>query len=130
MIIILQQVLFSFILFIPLQVAFQKSGCRALLNQRVSLSFKRYVAKNGRDAEHQIQHSVPEHVLIFSASRSSGPGGQNVNKVNSKIELRGIQYRLSMFYSILFLNFTWISSSCRQFRLWMQHGYLKRLEIE
>lgn len=24
----------------------------------------------------------------FSASRSSGPGGQNVNKVNSKIELR------------------------------------------
>ena len=26
--------------------------------------------------------------LIFQASRSSGPGGQNVNKVNSKIELR------------------------------------------
>jgi len=26
--------------------------------------------------------------LEFSASRSSGPGGQNVNKVNSKIELR------------------------------------------
>jgi len=26
--------------------------------------------------------------IIFSASRSSGPGGQNVNKVNSKIELR------------------------------------------
>jgi ribosome-associated protein len=26
--------------------------------------------------------------FIFSASRSSGPGGQNVNKVNSKIELR------------------------------------------
>jgi len=26
--------------------------------------------------------------LLFSASRSSGPGGQNVNKVNSKIELR------------------------------------------
>ena len=24
----------------------------------------------------------------FSASRSSGPGGQNVNKVNSKVELR------------------------------------------
>lgn len=26
--------------------------------------------------------------LIFSASRSSGPGGQHVNKVNTKIELR------------------------------------------
>lgn len=26
--------------------------------------------------------------FLFQASRSSGPGGQNVNKVNSKIELR------------------------------------------
>lgn len=26
--------------------------------------------------------------FIFSASRSSGPGGQNVNKVNSRVELR------------------------------------------
>lgn len=26
--------------------------------------------------------------FMFQASRSSGPGGQNVNKVNSKIELR------------------------------------------
>ncbi len=26
--------------------------------------------------------------LHFSASRSSGPGGQNVNKVNTKVELR------------------------------------------
>jgi ribosome-associated protein len=26
--------------------------------------------------------------LIFSSSRSSGPGGQNVNKVNTRIELR------------------------------------------
>jgi ribosome-associated protein len=26
--------------------------------------------------------------FVFSASRSSGPGGQNVNKVNTKIELR------------------------------------------
>jgi ribosome-associated protein len=29
-----------------------------------------------------------EKELIFSASRSSGPGGQNVNKVSSKVELR------------------------------------------
>jgi ribosome-associated protein len=26
--------------------------------------------------------------LIFSSSRSSGPGGQNVNKVNTRVELR------------------------------------------
>ena len=29
---------------------------------------------------------IPE--LVFSASRSSGPGGQNVNKVSTKMELR------------------------------------------
>lgn len=33
-----------------------------------------------------IRDFTPE--LKFSSSRSSGPGGQNVNKVNSKIELR------------------------------------------
>lgn len=26
--------------------------------------------------------------IVFSASRSSGPGGQNVNKVSTKVELR------------------------------------------
>ncbi|MBC7835002.1 MAG: aminoacyl-tRNA hydrolase [Phycisphaerales bacterium] len=31
---------------------------------------------------------VPEGVLAFSYSRSGGPGGQNVNKVSSKAELR------------------------------------------
>jgi len=29
-----------------------------------------------------------ETELLFSASRSSGPGGQNVNKVNTRVELR------------------------------------------
>ena len=29
-----------------------------------------------------------ENEFIFSASRSGGPGGQNVNKVNTKVELR------------------------------------------
>lgn len=38
-----------------------------------------------------IPDSIKEQLLgevQFSASRSSGPGGQNVNKVNTKIELR------------------------------------------
>jgi ribosome-associated protein len=32
--------------------------------------------------------TVPGSALRFSFSRSSGPGGQNVNKVNSRVELR------------------------------------------
>ena len=32
--------------------------------------------------------TVPEGALLFSASRSGGPGGQHVNKTESKIELR------------------------------------------
>lgn len=31
---------------------------------------------------------VPESELRFDFTRSSGPGGQNVNKVNSKVQLR------------------------------------------
>ena len=30
---------------------------------------------------------IPESELTFSASRSGGPGGQNVNKVNSKVSV-------------------------------------------
>jgi ribosome-associated protein len=29
-----------------------------------------------------------ENELVYATSRSSGPGGQNVNKVNSRVELR------------------------------------------
>jgi ribosome-associated protein len=31
---------------------------------------------------------IPDHELQFTFSRSSGPGGQNVNKVNSRATLR------------------------------------------
>lgn len=31
--------------------------------------------------------SIPEEELIFKASRSSGPGGQNVNKVSTRVTL-------------------------------------------
>jgi len=33
------------------------------------------------------QISIPEDELVFTASHSSGPGGQNVNKVSSRITL-------------------------------------------
>ncbi len=29
-----------------------------------------------------------ENEFVYSTSRSSGPGGQNINKVNTKVELR------------------------------------------
>ena len=31
---------------------------------------------------------IPESYLEVNHSRSSGPGGQNVNKVNTKVEIR------------------------------------------
>jgi ribosome-associated protein len=39
-----------------------------------------------------------ETELLFSATRSSGPGGQNVNKVNTQVELR-FSFRNSNLFS-------------------------------
>jgi ribosome-associated protein len=36
----------------------------------------------------QLKDRIPENEFLFTTSRSSGPGGQNVNKVNTKVELR------------------------------------------
>ena len=36
----------------------------------------------------ELRKRIQVSEFIFSASRSSGPGGQNVNKVNTKVELR------------------------------------------
>ena len=44
------------------------------------------------DSQSTVRHAItPEFIageLVFTSSRSSGPGGQNVNKVNSKVTLR------------------------------------------
>lgn len=36
----------------------------------------------------EAQKKLVETEIVFSATRSSGPGGQNVNKVSSRVELR------------------------------------------
>ena len=36
----------------------------------------------------EINEQGLDQELVFSATRSSGPGGQNVNKVNTRVELR------------------------------------------
>ena len=43
---------------------------------------------SGRVIEINDRLSIPEDELSFAASRSSGPGGQNVNKVNTRVMLR------------------------------------------
>ena len=40
------------------------------------------------EGKHRPQAKDLIHELIFTTSRSSGPGGQNVNKVNSKVTLK------------------------------------------
>jgi ribosome-associated protein len=46
----------------------------------------------------ELKNRIPVSEFTFAASRSSGPGGQNVNKVNTKVELR-YNVRNSMFLS-------------------------------
>lgn len=46
------------------------------------------VVENNMNLTAKVKNKDVTHELDFTASRSSGPGGQNVNKVNSKITLR------------------------------------------
>jgi ribosome-associated protein len=36
----------------------------------------------------EAKYRIPRSEIVYSTSRSAGPGGQNVNKVNTKVELR------------------------------------------
>jgi peptidyl-tRNA hydrolase ICT1 len=45
-------------------------------------------AEAAKAAPTPVEVPIPLHRLEFHACRSSGPGGQNVNKVNTKAELR------------------------------------------
>lgn len=46
----------------------------------------------------ELKYRGFEQEFVFSATRSGGPGGQNVNKVNTKVELR-INIVLSSIFS-------------------------------
>lgn len=45
-------------------------------------------ARDNRDLIVNERVTIPAQELSWSASRSSGPGGQNVNKVSTKVTLR------------------------------------------
>lgn len=67
---------------------FSKSNYHLIINRQLNLNYKtdflflhimRIAALKTRNFENEF---------VFLASRSSGPGGQHVNKVSSKVELR------------------------------------------
>ncbi|XP_026171719.1 large ribosomal subunit protein mL62 [Mastacembelus armatus] len=67
----------------PQHVQVKNAGIRDINNKTVQPS----VARGTRETE-DIQVHVPIDKLTVSYSRSSGPGGQHVNKVSTKAEVR------------------------------------------
>ena len=58
------------------------------------LSFKKFSNPTLRSCLHCVHTPKPDDIIIppdkieLKYSRSSGPGGQNVNKLNTKVEIR------------------------------------------
>lgn len=57
---------------------------------------------------------VPEHLISWKFSRASGPGGQNVNKINSKVDMR-----------IILEHIPWLGESIRNR---IQAGYASHIK--
>ena len=51
-------------------------------------SFERISEKNENQVQEKQKYLIPENEISETFSRSSGKGGQNVNKVSTKVELR------------------------------------------
>jgi ribosome-associated protein len=48
----------------------------------------------------ELKNRIPENEFLVLTSRSSGPGGQNVNKVNTKVEIHfNVQLSAGLSYS-------------------------------
>jgi ribosome-associated protein len=48
----------------------------------------------------ELKNRIPENEFLVLTSRSSGPGGQNVNKVNTKVEIHfNVQLSSGLSYS-------------------------------
>ncbi len=65
-------------------------SCPSVRNDIYFIKFVRkliiYLMNMNSPLKYPKEHFIAE--MVFSASRSSGPGGQHVNKVNTKVELR------------------------------------------
>ncbi|KAI9305876.1 hypothetical protein BJ944DRAFT_160914 [Cunninghamella echinulata] len=68
-----------------------------IIKSSLPFSFIRFYSSHSKlftyqEAESWIsqfnKNSIPKEHIVVAFSRSSGPGGQNVNKVNTKVDLR------------------------------------------
>ena len=62
---------------------------RRVANRSLVTSTRRAAfGRSADDSDGKCNISIPFHLVDFSYMRSSGPGGQNVNKLDTKVQLR------------------------------------------